>query len=46
METAALPTQLNESGGGVNSVTGQLGSVMKESVNIAYTFARKFVQGR
>lgn len=46
VETAALPTQLNESGGGVNSVTGQLGAVMKESVNIAYTFARKFVQER
>ena len=26
----------------VNVITGQLGSVMKESVNIAYTFARKF----
>jgi ATP-dependent Lon protease len=64
IETAAIPTALNESGmypsfsntdhfvlpilyfeigGGVNMITGQLGSVMKESVNIAYTFARRFV---
>ena len=27
-------------------ITGQLGSVMRESVNIAYTFARKFVSNR
>eukprot|EP01038_Epipyxis_sp_PR26KG_P012542 gene12542-16820_t len=43
IETAAIPIAFTESGGGVNVVTGQLGSVMKESVNIAYTFARKFV---
>ena len=43
IETAAIPTSLSESGGGVNVITGQLGSVMKESVNIAYTYARKFV---
>lgn len=43
IETAAIPTTISESGGGVNVITGQLGSVMKESVNIAYTFARKFV---
>ena len=43
IETAAIPTAISESGGGVNVVTGQLGSVMKESANIAYTFARKFV---
>ena len=30
-------------GGSVNVVTGQLGSVMKESVSIAYTFARRLV---
>jgi len=43
IETAAIPTTMSEAGGGVNVITGQLGSVMKESVNIAYTFARKFV---
>ena len=43
IETAAIPVKLTESGGGVNMITGQLGSVMKESVNIAYTHARKFV---
>ncbi len=31
-------------GGSVNIITGQLGNVMKESVNIAYTFARKFIE--
>lgn len=43
VETAAIPIQFNESGGSVNVITGQLGNVMRESVNIAYTFARKFI---
>ena len=43
IETAAIPTAISETGGGVNVITGQLGSVMKESANIAYTFARRFV---
>lgn len=43
IETAAIPVAASEGGGGVNVITGQLGSVMKESVNIAYTFARQFV---
>ena len=30
----------------MNVITGQLGSVMKESVNIAYTYARQFVAVR
>lgn len=47
VETAAIPTQYSETNSGnVNIITGQLGSVMKESVNIAYTFARKFVSQR
>ena len=33
-------------GAGITAITGQLGSVMKESVNIAYTFARKFIVER
>ena len=43
IETAAIPVAPSEGGGSVNIITGQLGSVMKESVNIAYTYARKFV---
>ena len=43
IETAAIPIAPSEGGGGVNIITGQLGSVMKESVNIAYTYARQFV---
>lgn len=46
IETAAIPTAPSEGAGGVNVVTGQLGSVMRESVNIAYTFARQFVSKR
>ena len=46
IETAAIPVAPTEGGGGVNIITGQLGSVMKESVNIAYTFARQFVAER
>eukprot|EP00596_Hydrurales_sp_CCMP1899_P000283 CAMPEP_0119035724 /NCGR_PEP_ID=MMETSP1177-20130426/2932_1 /TAXON_ID=2985 /ORGANISM="Ochromonas sp, Strain CCMP1899" /LENGTH=950 /DNA_ID=CAMNT_0006994419 /DNA_START=142 /DNA_END=2994 /DNA_ORIENTATION=- len=42
IETAAIPIAPSEGGGGVNIITGQLGSVMKESVNIAYTYARQF----
>jgi ATP-dependent Lon protease len=30
----------------VDMVTGQLGTVMRESVNIAYTFARKVIAER
>eukprot|EP01035_Chromulina_nebulosa_P020169 gene20169-26184_t len=44
VETAAVATQYSDSGGSVNIITGQLGNVMKESVNIAYTFARKFIE--
>ena len=43
IETAAIPVAPSEGGGSVNIITGQLGSVMKESVNIAYTYARQFV---
>lgn len=43
IETAAIPVAMSESGGNVNIITGQLGNVMKESVNIAYTYSRKFV---
>lgn len=43
IETAAIPIAPSEGGGSVNIITGQLGSVMKESVNIAYTYARQFV---
>eukprot|EP00604_Paraphysomonas_vestita_P002956 CAMPEP_0174820794 /NCGR_PEP_ID=MMETSP1107-20130205/4839_1 /TAXON_ID=36770 /ORGANISM="Paraphysomonas vestita, Strain GFlagA" /LENGTH=502 /DNA_ID=CAMNT_0016036799 /DNA_START=1081 /DNA_END=2586 /DNA_ORIENTATION=+ len=46
IEAAATPTVKTEAAGGVNVVTGQLGNVMKESVNIAYTFARKLVTTR
>lgn len=46
IETAAIPSATGQSGGssgGVTVVTGNLQTVMRESVNIAYTFARKFV---
>lgn len=43
IETVALTTAFSENGGGVSSITGQLGNVMKESANIAHTFARKLV---
>ena len=43
IETAAIPVAISESGGNVNIITGQLGNVMKESVNIAYTYSRKFI---
>ena len=48
IETAAIPVAYSDrggggGGGGVRVITGQLGDVMKESVNIAYTFARQFV---
>ena len=46
IEAAAIKTAASEAGGGVNVITGQLGSVMKESVNIAYTFARQFIAQR
>lgn len=46
IETAAIPTTPSDGAGGVNVVTGQLGSVMRESVNIAYTYARQFVSKR
>lgn len=43
IEASAYPTpNASESSTGVHVVTGQLGNVMKESVNIAYTFARQF----
>lgn len=43
IETTALPVSLSDGATNVNIVTGQLGSVMKESVNIAYTFARQLL---
>lgn len=46
IETVAVPCSYSERDSGVNMVTGQLGSVMRESVNIAYTFARKFTMER
>lgn len=44
IETVATPAAVTERDMGVHMITGQLGDVMKESVNIAYTFARKFTQ--
>jgi Lon-like ATP-dependent protease len=44
IETAATSCAHSERDTGVHMVTGQLGSVMRESVNIAYTYARKFVR--
>jgi Lon-like ATP-dependent protease len=44
IETVGTTVASSEYGGGVNVVTGQLGNVMKESVNIAYTFARNYIQ--
>ena len=43
IETAAIPIASHDGGGSVNVITGQLGNVMRESVNIAYTFARQFL---
>ena len=42
----AIPVAPSEGGGSVNIITGQLGNVMKESVNIAYTFARQFITSK
>lgn len=44
IETAATSCAFSERDSGVHMVTGQLGSVMRESVNIAYTYARKFTK--
>jgi Lon-like ATP-dependent protease len=44
IETVAVPCSFSERDSGVHMVTGQLGAVMKESVNIAYTFARRFIR--
>ena len=46
IETVGVPASFSERDSGVHMVTGQLGSVMKESTNIAYTFARKFILER
>lgn len=43
IETVAIPTAYSERDSGIHMVTGQLGSVMKESASIAYTYAKKFV---
>lgn len=44
IESAAIPVAYSDrDGGGVKVITGQLGDVMRESVNIAYTYARQFV---
>lgn len=42
IETVAIPTAYSERDSGIHMVTGQLGSVMKESASIAYTYAKKF----
>ena len=44
IEAVATPVAFSDSGGSVQMMTGQLGDVMKESVNIAYTYARQFVR--
>ncbi|KAJ1443506.1 putative lon protease [Ochromonadaceae sp. CCMP2298] len=41
IETAAIPVAYTETPSGVRVVTGQLGDVMKESVSIAFTYARQ-----
>jgi len=51
IETVAMPLGTGGDGGvggmgGLNIVTGQLGNVMKESVHIAYTFAKLFLSAR
>lgn len=49
IETVGLPLPgdgMSSGGGGVHMVTGQLGNVMKESVNIAYTYARQVMAER
>ena len=51
IETVAMPLGTGSDGGvggvgGLNIVTGQLGNVMKESVHIAYTFAKLFLSAR
>jgi Lon-like ATP-dependent protease len=46
IETVAVPCAITERDSGVHMVTGQLGDVMKESVNIAYTFGRRFIMQR
>lgn len=43
IETAATPCSYSERDSGLHMVTGQLGEVMRESVNIAYTNARKYI---
>lgn len=43
IETVSTPTSYSERDSGIHMVTGQLGSVMKESASIAYTYAKKFV---
>jgi Lon-like ATP-dependent protease len=44
VEAVATPVAFSDTGGSVQVVTGQLGEVMRESVNIAYTYARQFVR--
>ena len=43
IETTAIPTTPSDGPSNVSIITGQLGNVMKESVNIAYTFSRQFL---
>jgi len=43
IETIAIPMTVSQTNSNVSVITGQLGSVMKESVNIAYTYARKLI---
>jgi Lon-like ATP-dependent protease len=44
IEAVATPVAFTDTGGSVQVITGQLGDVMKESVNIAYTYARQYVR--
>ncbi len=46
IETVAVACAPTERDTGVHMVTGQLGDVMKESVKIAYTYARRFLLQR
>lgn len=45
IEAVGVPSgdESGRGGGSIHTVTGQLGTVMKESVNIAYTYSRQLV---
>lgn len=44
--TTSTSTSAGAGGGSIQMVTGHLGTVMKESVNIAFTFTRKFLAAK